>query len=264
MKKNSYFLIIAIFLAAAAPVRAAEVFNLERCVEYGLEHNPGLRAAEYSVGGAEEDRKAARADFLPQLSSSVSHTVLGSIKAEGPTETDFLDQDITNYSVKLSQVLYAGSRLYNTYTRSEANKEMFEAERDFTRLKLVFQIESAFYELMKAKQDVVIARDTVRRLEGGVAAATAYVERRMAPYVQKLQAEVDLNDAMQQQSQARNNVERKRARLFALMNMEFSPAVRFARYSKRYNLGVAACSLPSWSTSRTDSSHSRIRRRARN
>lgn len=228
MKKSICFLIFVGLFVSPAPVLAEEVFTLERCVKYGLKNNPSLLAAGFAVGGAEQDLKVARADFLPQLSASASYSALSSIRSSGTTETDFLDQGITNYSVRLSQVLYAGSRVYNTYSRAEARQEMVEAERDFTRLKLVFNIERVFFELMKAEQDVVVARDTVRRLTAGVESARAFVDRKMAPYVQRLQAEVDLADAMQRQSQVKNNVERKRAELFSLLNMAFSPDVRFA------------------------------------
>ena len=49
-----------------------QIFTLNNCIEYGLKNNPALKAAEFSVYSAVQNKKAMRADFLPSISSSYS------------------------------------------------------------------------------------------------------------------------------------------------------------------------------------------------
>lgn len=245
--KKIQLLILTIFMVSFIPadLLCDELFTLNNCLEYGLQHSPVLKAADFRVDGADQELKSARADFLPSVSSTLSGTKLTSLNSSGPTESDFLDQDILIFRITLSQVLYAGSRIYDTYSRAAAQKEMYRAEKDFTKLKLIYNIETAFFELSKSKHDVQSARDTVERLKAGVDSAKAYFEKQMVPYVQVLQAEADLADASLQMSRIKNSVENNRAKLFALMNMEFSSSITFTGglyyYSAGYNATMEDC-----------------------
>ena len=96
---------------------------------------------------------------------------------------------------------------------------MYLANKKLARLELVYNIEVTFFQLMKAKQDVSAAIDTVKRLKEGVKSANAFLQKQLVPYVDVLQAKVDLADAEQQMSMAKNNVNRIRVALFSLMNM---------------------------------------------
>lgn len=238
---------LALVLLSFSPavLFCGERFTLDRCIEYGLANSPVLKSAEFMVEGADNEIKSARADFLPSVSSTLSGTSLSSLNSSGPTESDYLDQDILDFQVSISQVLYAGSRIYATYSRAAAKKEMAEADEAFARLKLVYGIETAFFELLKAKQDVKSAKDTVDRLQAGVDSANAYFEKELVPYVQVLQTGADLADARLQMSRIVNTVENRRAELFALMNMDFSSQVTFAGelnyYPPRYKFSLEEC-----------------------
>ncbi len=74
---------------------------------------------------------------------------------------------------------------------------MVEAEAFMDQLELVYNIEITFYRLMKAKQDVIATSQAVERLAEGVRSAQAFFDGQLVPYVDVLQAQVDLADAIE-------------------------------------------------------------------
>jgi outer membrane protein TolC len=207
---------------------AGRIMTLEHCLEQGIENNTTLKAARFDIQGAAHDIKAARADFLPSISSGFSTSKLMSENAKGPTETDFLDQNYRQFNIKLTQILYSGERLVNTYNKAKVRKKVFEAETLMHLLEEVYRIETTFYRLMKAKQDVIAGKESVDNLLESVKSAEAYFERELVPYVDVLQARVDLADAREKLGIAKNNVNRERVALFTLMNLPEDPAIVFS------------------------------------
>lgn len=231
MKRRVFF--IAVVIAGIVGILsvqcfAGQVMTLEQCLEQGIENNTTLKAARYDIEAAVHDIKAARADFLPSLSSGYSASEIISQSAKGPTETDFLDQNIRQFNIKLSQILYNGERLVNNFNRAKVRKKVMEAETLMYLLEQVFRIETTFYRLLKAKQDVTAGREFVENLLESVKSAEAYFEKELVPYVDVLQARVDLADAREKLGIARNDVNRERVMLFTLMNLPEDPAIDFS------------------------------------
>jgi outer membrane protein TolC len=210
------------------PGAAGRNMSLEQCLEKGIENNTALKAARFDIQGAAHDIKAARADFLPSLSTGFSASQIISESAKGPTETDFLDQRYRQFNIRLSQILYSGQRLVNTYNKARVRKKVMEAETLMHLLEQVYEIETTFYRLMKAKQDVIASMESVDTLQEGVKSAEAFFEKELVPYVDVLQARVDLADAQEKTGIARNNVNRERVALFTLMNLPEDPTIEFS------------------------------------
>jgi outer membrane protein TolC len=207
---------------------AGRVMTLDLCLEQGIENNTTLKAALFDIQSAAHDIKAARAAFLPSLSTGFSSTDLISENAKGPTETDFLDQKYRQFNIKLSQILYNGQRLVNTYNKAKVRKKVIEAETLMHLLEQVYKIEITFYRLMKAKQDVIAGLESVENLMESVKAAESFFKQELVPYVDVLQARVDLADAREKLGIAKNNVNRERVALFTLMNLPEDPSIEFS------------------------------------
>ncbi len=201
--------------------------TLEQCLKTGIENNTRLKAAKYDVKAADYDIKSVRADFFPSLSTGYATSELISEQSKGPTETDYLDQSIRQFNLKLTQLLYSGHRLSNNFDKARMNKKVVEAEAFMDQLELVYNIEITFYRLMKAKQDVIATSQAVERLAEGVRSAQAFFDGQLVPYVDVLQAQVDLADAIENLGIAKNNVNRERVALFALMNQPEDPGMGF-------------------------------------
>jgi len=201
--------------------------TLAQCLREGMANNPSLQATRFRTDAANRDVKVARADFFPSLTSSYSVSRINSISAEGPTDVDYVDQDTHAATVKLTQILYAGSRLVNAHDKARILEQAMQAELELARLELGYNIESTFYKVMKARQDVVTATESVTRLRESVRAAESFFQKELVPKVDLLSARVDLADAESQLGVARNNENRQRVALFALMNLPVDPEMAF-------------------------------------
>ncbi|MBF0203701.1 MAG: TolC family protein [Desulfamplus sp.] len=221
------------------------VFSLNDCLKLGMENNPKLKSANLMVDAAQEDLNAAKADFLPSVSAGANYNNLNSISASGPTDADYIDQQNTNYNIGVSQFLYAGNRIVNSRDKAIERKKMLMEDKTSAQALLAYQIKATYFELMKAKQDVGIAEDTVTRLEADSRATRAFYEKEMTSYAQVLQTEVDLADVRQKLSIAKNTVERKKSDLFVLMNQPFNPNISFLGgldyYPKGFKTTQAEC-----------------------
>jgi len=236
MKSMAWILVV--LMGAMLSVAGAEtVYTLSEAIEYGLEHNPQVREAEFRTDGAQNDFKAARGGFLPRLSTGYTVNTLNSLSAKGPTEEDYLDQLHNMFQVNLSQVLYSGARIFNEYRRAEAQMEMYQAQEAMTRIRLVFDIETAFFRLMKAKADVAAAGDMVLRLESGLEAVEAFFAGQMVPWVQVLEMKSELLTARNDLAAARNRVVKEKAMLLSVLGMPPSQAVTFEGGLDQYPSG---------------------------
>ncbi len=103
---------------------------------------------------------------LPSLNSSYSAGRINSISAKGQTTTDYLNQDIRAFNVKMTQILYAGSRVVNNYEKAQFLEQAARAEMEMAKLELAYNIETTFYKVMKAKQDVITATESVESVGG--------------------------------------------------------------------------------------------------
>lgn len=220
-------LILLTGLAFAGPT-IAQTMTLKDCLKIGVENNPSLKASRLSLTAAGHDIKAARADFLPSVSSSWSLSTLISEKSKGTTDADYLDQDIKTFNIKLTQILYAGSRIVNIHEKARIYEQVAQAQMNLAKLELIYNIETTFYKLMKAKEDVAIATESVNRLTESIKAAQAFFKKELVPYVNVLQARVDLADAQDQLGLAKNNVNRERATLLSFMDLPLDPDIQFS------------------------------------
>lgn len=207
---------------------AGQTMTLENCLESGMENNPSLKASRFSVDAGAYDIKAARADFLPSVSTSYSLNPINSINSTGPTDTDYVDKDVSSFNIKLTQILYAGSRIFNAYEKSQILEQLARTEMELASLELAYNIEATFYKLMKAKQDVITTTESVNRLSESVKVAEAFLKRELVPQVNVLRARVDLADAQDLFRVAKNDVNRRRVVLFSLMDQPLDPAIEFS------------------------------------
>lgn len=226
------FILLWVLMLVISPAFATETMTLSQCLEAGLKNNPALKASRFNAGAAGEDIKIARADFLPSLSSGYSINDISSIASHGPADSDYLDQTIGSYYIRLSQILFAGSRIVNAYQKAKLSEKLAQAQSDLNALELVYHIETGFYGLMKVRQDVMIATEAVNRLTESVKSAEAFFEKELVPEVDLLQTRVDLADAKVQLGIAKNNVNRERIALLSLMDLQAEADVDFIEGSQ--------------------------------
>lgn len=222
-----------------------KTLTLSESVRYGLRNNPRIQAAQHSVQKAGSEIGAARSQFLPTMSMSIDYTDLNSISAHGPTDVDYIDQNIALGSLQATQTLFAGLTILNSYQKAKLGKKLAKAQKNQEEMRLVLDIQTHFLKYLKAREDVRSLKDTVRRMKMNVQAARSFYEQDMAPYVQVLQAEVDLADAKQRLSKAKNTVETEKVQLHNFLNLPARKQIQYQgslnRLDYKFTKEVAKC-----------------------
>ncbi len=213
--------------ATGAENREPLRLSLREAVELGLERNPGIQAMRFAVERSRADVKSVRGRLLPRLSAGFSQTHLESIDAVGPTDQDYINQAQETWRVSLQQPLYAGKTLVNSYRKAQIQEQATRLEKEGEARRLVRRIQEEFLQLLKAREDRRSLEQTVERLRVAHEAVSAFVAQRMAPYVEVLQAQVELEDALQKLSQAKNAEAIYKIRLDRLLGFEEGAEVSY-------------------------------------
>ena len=231
--RASCLLCLAALLCAAAlgivPTRAAggtaganatERLTLSQSVKQGLEVHPRIKAAQAEVRKAQANIGEKRSGFLPSLTAEAGSQDITSLHASGPTDQDYIDQRIDTVSLRLTQTLFSGLTVLNSYQKAKLRVEVMRARRDREEVTLIRDIQTEFLKLLKAKEDIASHRDSIERLKVNLEKARSFHRRQVVPYVRVLQAEVDLADAEQKLSRAKNELYVQRERLRTLLQLD--------------------------------------------
>ncbi|WP_461211001.1 TolC family protein [Desulfocurvus sp. DL9XJH121] len=220
-------LALAVSLAClATPASATTVYDLEQAVQRALEANPSMEAARHQYLGAEEGRKAARGAFLPSATVTYGYT-----RYQRKTTNSFgnysRDNDVWAATFNIHQPLFAGFNILSNYQKAELTKENAEANVRNAELSLTTSVQQNFLGLLKAREDVRSAEDSVTRLKEQLKVTQAFYDVGLKPRLDVLQAEVDLARAEDTLIAAQNDVATQTVRLNTLLNLDLDADVDY-------------------------------------
>jgi len=219
--------VLALAVVALAPVNvsAQTVLTMKQSVERALSDNPGMRAARHDLLGAEDGRKSARGSFLPSATATYGYTVKDHTKPN--RDTDTTDAKYFTTTLNLHQDLFTGFATLSTYQRAELTRQSTELALAQSELTVIGIVQQNYLALLKAREDVRSAEDSVTRLTDQLKVTTAFYEVGLKPRLDVLQAEVDLATAQESLLQAQNDVATQIARLNTLLDMDLHADVDY-------------------------------------
>lgn len=158
-------IVLALLLGGTLNVKAQTQLTLQQCIDYTLKSHPSIRINENNVRIAKEKSRQAVADYLPQVSGSVTMldnmrlqtTVLpAGIFGPDPAEVQFGTKYNTNATIDVSQALFDQSKIAGI----QANKPYAE----MTALQKQQNDETLVYNTAKAYFQVLIYQEQLRLL----------------------------------------------------------------------------------------------------
>ncbi|WP_158269862.1 TolC family protein [Desulfonatronum sp. SC1] len=201
--------------AVSSDVLDPTAFTLEQAVRQGLRANPRMAAVRAALRGAEFGEKTAGTAFYPTLSANY-----GFAYDDKPTMGG--DREAWTLNINLNQPLFTGWRLLNTHQKAQLAVERARVEVENIELNLILLIQEQFLDLLKARENVRSAQDSVIRLQSQLQNTQAFFDVGLRPKFDVLQAEVDLARAEQDLLIAQNAVATQVARLNTLLNLNLS------------------------------------------
>jgi outer membrane protein len=209
--------------------------DLAESIQLSLNVHPELKAWRFELEKAEDERKIARGNFGPSLTVSYNHSELNNIESKGPTDQDYLDQNVDSADLALVQPVFTGFAAVNQYKRSDLQRQWVDWKIKDIELQIVRNVQTEFFKLLQFREEVKSVQETVKRLENNLMATEAYYRVNMAPYVQVLQATVDLGDAAQRLSQAKASLRTQTVKLNVLLGL---PPDALVVYEGRLDTGL--------------------------
>jgi outer membrane protein len=213
--------------------------TLDQAVEYGLDHNPLLHAAEQDLRAADQGVSAARAGFLPRLDTHYSYTnwrdkPFAKVEQQvGPAvEFQTADTNLNHWQAELTQPLFQGFRTTAQYGMAEEQRNIAGYRKTETRLNLVRNIRSAFIQVLLGQRTLQVAEASVAQLQAHLKDAEAFFAQGLTPRNDVLKAEVALANAKQQETRAAKRLVILRAQLNRLLGLDERTELALAEWSK--------------------------------
>ena len=143
MYRKIVHLIICLLTDISITGTAQQIWTLERCIEYGIEHNLDIESERISRLQTINEHTRSKLEFLPTLYSS--------------TGVVLHPQRSINSTVEISAKLFDGMRRYYHTKSLGASSQIAEQEVERIRNDLSIAITKAFLEVLLAKEMVRIS-----------------------------------------------------------------------------------------------------------
>jgi len=202
-------LVLAVLLATLAlPAReacaetsdiAGQTLTLQQCIALGLEQNPATEIARQNLVAAREKVGEARGGSYPTLRFSAGYTYSTPLATATAASPDSFDNRFY-----LKQNLYDAGQSSNLVAGAVHGIRALESDLRKTGLDLVLNIHASFYEVLRRRDLIAIARQAQESAEKHVGQAQALHKEGLAPRSDVIKAEVQVSTAQLEIIRAEN------------------------------------------------------------
>jgi len=239
MSRRLFISILASFLFIFhSPSHSAEEasisLSLDESITRALERSTSIRAAEHGIKGADYERKAARTDFLPKITTEYNYTRFNEdphIKYPAvefspyPTDMKIGKKDRYQWNSYLTQPLFTGGALVSSYQIAKLGRDI--ARENWSRAKqdVVLQVKEAYFSILKAEKIKKVNLQAVEQVKSHVDVAQAFYEEEMIPKNDLLEAQVRYAQVEQDLIRADNGVQIAKAYFNTVLRQDINEPV---------------------------------------
>lgn len=206
------------------PALAAERYDLGKTVETALHNNFTISAAASDHKASVEGLRSSRSAFGPVLSTGYDYQ---RYQRDRTMSGQDQDKDLFTWRISLTQNVFAGFATLAANQRAALQEENTRAGMDKARIDLVNLVQEHFYTYLRAREDVISAKDSLERLQSQLTSSQAFYEVGVSPRIDVLQAEVDVSTAESALLVAENAVATQKARLNTLLVLPMDADVEY-------------------------------------
>ena len=207
----------------ATCAEAGQTFTLEQAVQYAMKANPGIESKVLQLEQAKMNIGVAQSYFWPRVSLVASNNRTKNYEPIPVYSSDSLSQRSWNKGLQGTWSLFAGFAHLNNLIKAKLNKDVAAANQLQSELELGCNVQLQFLRLLKQREDLRSAEESLVRIKKQLAASEAFVKQGMAPYLNVLQNQVELSKAQQNIIKVKNDIRNSEVQLNKYLN--FSPDV---------------------------------------
>jgi len=217
MKKYLILAALVLVLVPAAYaediIRKGELLTLERAVEIGLKMHPSVLAGKGAVDVNRARKGQAESAYYPQIDANAGYTRFQPSTISTGTTTVGIQRVQTshsfeqyNTSVTARQTLFDFGKTWTNVNIQKLNIEASQADLTNTEEQVILNVKQAYYNLLRARANRVVAEETIKQFEQHLGQAKAFYEVGTKPKFDVTKAEVDLSTVKLSQISAENAV----------------------------------------------------------
>lgn len=187
--------------------------TIDEAIEMAKRNLPFYRAAELKIKATEALYDATLSPYLPSLDVST---------LQSRHYSSSFDYNIRNYEVKLSYTIFDGGLRRNEREVASLNLEIEREELRKTLLELEYQVKTAFYKAMAAKEILELRRIQLKDAEKDHEVAEGRYKFGVARLSEVLQASVRLQQARYNLAQAEGDLKKALNELNSIIGRDLS------------------------------------------
>ncbi len=218
MKKTILFFIPIFILTYATPSFPVEKYNLDDLYRIALRKSERIMLSEQELYIAERQKDKAISVLFPRISSFGEYKKYN----EEKQKLTFLIQpsSASNWGLKIDRSFSLGGKEFFALRISRENIERAKYDLMGTKESILFSVASAYFEVLRAKEALEIARANVERLKKHRDAASARLRVGEVTKTALLRAEAELSSAKSEFVRAENNLKFAKAVLSRVAGIE--------------------------------------------
>ena len=151
---NKRLIITALLVLTAFFAKAQQVWTLQQCIDYAMEHNTGILQSQLQQQNAEYQLKMSQNAWLPTVSASASE---GLGLGQSPSYTGVYVSDNSSSAsvgVSVSMPLFQGLNIYNTNKSNALNlqatiQDLESAKRDLSLTIMAYYMDVVYCKELK-------------------------------------------------------------------------------------------------------------------
>ncbi|MCD6169541.1 MAG: TolC family protein [Candidatus Latescibacteria bacterium] len=218
----------AIFLAAVVFASHSDAqsqlrLTLQESIQIALRKSKVLAAEREKLKEAEAKRGEARAKFLPQIRNSSTYTRLDvapymslskfpfPMPPGTPSRIPMGDRNIYSVVTSVQQPLFTGFRLLNSYEIAQYGVQAHRFDLQKTRAEVIFNVENAYWGVVKAQQFEAVSEQAVKQMEAHVKDLENMYQVGMVAQNDLLRAKVQLSNTKLMRIKAANAIQMAKA-----------------------------------------------------
>ncbi len=227
MIRRIVILVAGMVFLGGAFCYAQNYLTLEESIALALDNNPLIRAQDKQVYASLMEKRSSLSDMLFSVDLNYAYARFD----EEPTITippnEFTvgTEDNYTFSVEVTQPLFAGGALYNSYRIAANNYRVAGLDREQEVRDLKFQVVDAYYGIVEAREILEVARSSSASIKAHLDVAQAFYDQGMIPKNDLLEAQVRYAESLQNVITAENAVRLLESRLNTLLGRSISMPV---------------------------------------
>jgi outer membrane protein len=138
-----------------------KVWDLNRCLNYALEHNIQVNKKKLEVRNTQADFIKTKAERLPNLSVSISESLTNSRDFSGNHNGSWSTNNSTSAVLSSNLTLYSGGSIANRIMQSSLDIEIANLDVEATKNSIILSITQAYLNVLYAKESVDYTKEVV-------------------------------------------------------------------------------------------------------